>query len=116
MTERRRAQIRAANRRYRLTAKGRAAQRRYRLTPKARATDARGNARLLRAGRTYLGKAATPEQGRVLNAHIKEMVIGFKAGQRAEASEHTSLCRPQQSIISKEDACHSVAIREQRKS
>lgn len=92
MTETRRQQLRAAQaryrvtekgkatgRRYRATAKGQAADRRYRYSEKGRAREANGNARLLRVGMTYVGKAATPEQGLRIKAHIKEKLLEFKS-------------------------------------
>jgi hypothetical protein len=82
MTEKRRHQVLEARRRYNASAKGRATTARYRASAKGKASEARCNATLLRAGRTYLGHAATPALGCAVNAYIKERVCDFKARQR----------------------------------
>lgn len=98
MTEERRRQCRAAQARYRRTAKGRAteakwnttakrldAARRYRKSPLGRATLERLNAQRLFSGQHYLGHAETREQATALNALIKEKLLGFKQGFKARA-------------------------------
>lgn len=92
MTSARRAQCRAAQARYRQTAKGRETQRRYNATDKGRARRLRSQPNRLFLGQRYLGMAATGEDAARINAYIKERRCEFIAGQsaRAEAESLTS--------------------------
>jgi hypothetical protein len=51
--------------------------------------QARRNARRLRGGDSYFGKAATVEQATALKAHIKEKLLGFKQGQSARTQDQS---------------------------
>jgi hypothetical protein len=55
-----------------------AANARWRRTLTGRETTARTNAKRIFIGDTYHSTAATPELAAVVNAHIKERVLGFK--------------------------------------
>lgn len=90
---RRRAQCRAAQQRYELTAKGRAAKlryersakgkavkRRYGATPKGARANQRRNAKKIRIGQRYVGYVRDEGLAQQINAHVKERLSAFKQG------------------------------------
>lgn len=68
---------RAAQARYRNSAKGKAAQARYRRTAVGRRVDAESNTRRIYVGERYHGRAQTSEVAAVIRSHIKERIRAF---------------------------------------
>lgn len=68
---------RAAQARYRRSAKGKAAQARFRATATGKRGTAQSNTRRIYVGQRYQGRAQTVEQADLIRSHIQERLRAF---------------------------------------